>query len=482
MTDVIIDCYTDEPAGLGVPPYLGTYPRYLYGRMKEPYYLTIDDLRLYRWFKSNPQKAGKKEKTNIKTYNLSKNYNRVGKILNNAKNIVVILGVHTPGNYLSALPGTIKEVRDLLPDKGNKILTGPAVYGSQLEGGKFGEKTREEFDQILNFKPSYDEIKEYALKGAEIVEQIGDLRIAEIETGHGCQHGKCSYCMEPLKNKLEFRNRKDIVEEIEVLYKKGIRHFRLGKQTCFYAFPEVKKLLKSIWDQCPSIKTLHIDNANPINVINSEDKTKPIVKYTTPGNVAALGVESFDPEVVKANNLNSDPQTSYEAIKIINKYGRERGKNGMPKFLPGINILQGLNKESKETHKRNTEWLKKILDEDLLVRRINIRKVSIFPGTPIYNMCGNKFLKKNNQYYWKWRNQIRQEIDNPMLKKIVPIGTELKNVRMETYDGKKTFGRQIGTYPLIVGINKRLPLKKFYNIKVKDHMLRSVVGEVSKTL
>ncbi len=27
----ILDCYTDEPAGLGVPPYLGTYPRYLAG-------------------------------------------------------------------------------------------------------------------------------------------------------------------------------------------------------------------------------------------------------------------------------------------------------------------------------------------------------------------------------------------------------------------------------------------------------------------
>jgi radical SAM superfamily enzyme with C-terminal helix-hairpin-helix motif len=65
-----------------------------------------------------------------------------------------------------------------------------------------------------------------------------------------------------------------------------------------------------------------------------------------------------------------------------------------------------------------------------------------------------------------------------MLKRILPVNTVLKNVYAETYDGKTTFGRQIGTYPLIIGIRKRIPLKRFYDIKIKEHMLRSVVGEV----
>ena len=47
------------------------------------------------------------------------------------------------------------------------------------------------------------------------------------------------------------------------------------------------------------------------------------------------------------------------------------------------------------------------------------------------------------------------------------------------YDGKKTFCRQFGTYPLIVGVKERLELKKFYNLKVTNHMLRSVVAEQS---
>ena len=56
-------------------------------------------------------------------------------------------------------------------------------------------------------------------------------------------------------------------------------------------------------------------------------------------------------------------------------------------------------------------------------------------------------------------------------------GTILKDIRTEIWDGKTTFARQIGTYPLIIGIKGRLDLKKFINIRVTGHMLRSIIGE-----
>jgi len=149
----------------------------------------------------------------------------------------------------------------------------------------------------------------------------------------------------------------------------------------------------------------------------------------------------------------------------------------MPKFLPGINLLFGLIDESKKTHEENMKWLNKI-SEKFLLRRINIRQVAVFPGTQIANECGDKYIKKNKKYYWKWRNDIRKTIDYPMLQKLVPEGTILKNIRTEIHDGKTTFGRQLGTYPLIIGIKGRLPLKEFYDIKVTGHMLRSIIGEV----
>jgi len=114
----------------------------------------------------------------------------------------------------------------------------------------------------------------------------------------------------------------------------------------------------------------------------------------------------------------------------------------------------------------------------MMLRRINIRQASILPNTKLSIEFGSKFLNKNKKHYWKWRNEIRQKIDFPMLKRIVPKGTILKKIYSEIYDGKTTFGRQIGTYPLIVGIKERIPLKKFYTIEVTDHMLRSIVGKV----
>jgi len=359
-------------------------------------------------------------------------------------------------------------------------LTGPAVFGSSAEGGRFFEKILLDDFEKKKFDFSYEEIKDFSVSGAEIIKQIPDLRILEIETGRGCTRKPgCSFCTEPVKHRLEFRKKEEIIKEIEALYKLGVKDFRLGKQSDYYSYPSAIELLKEIREMF-NPRTLHIDNVNPVNVVTEKgiEITKAVVKYCTPGNVAAFGVESFDAEVIKENNLNSNPSITLEAVRILNKYGAERGNNGMPKFLAGINLLFGLIGESKKTHEENIRCLKQVLDENLLVRRINIRQVNIFEGTKLYETVGNKFLKKNTKYYWKWKNQVRQEIDSPMLKNIVPVGTVLKDVRTEVYDGNTTFARQLGTYPLIVGIKGRLELNKFFDIKVKGHMLRSVVGEL----
>lgn len=480
----ILDCYTDEPSGLGVPPYLGTYPRYIAGMLKEKgesyNYITIDDLRLLKKHDSKKQETKLSQKTDISVYNLTKNYKDIENILKNTSELIIIAGIHTPGKYLSAIPGTLKEIIRLTKDIDcKKTITGPAVFGTSSQGGKFFEKVDLSGYNIKNYDFSYEEIKDYSIEGADIISQIPDLRIAEIETSKGCSRKKhCSFCTEPIKNRLSFRKKQDILKETKALAKFGVKDFRLGKQADYYSHPESIEIIKEIREDI-NPRTLHIDNVNPVNVITEKgiEITKSIVKYCTEGNIASFGVESFDPKVIEDNDLNSDPDTTYKAIKIINKYGKETGNNGMQKFLPGINLLFGLISESKRTHEHNITWLERFLKENLLLRRINIRQVDIFENTPIYNSVGNKFLKKNKKYYWKWRNEIRQKVDFPMLKKLVPKDTILKDVRTEIYDGKTTFARQLGTYPLIIGIKKRIELNKFISIKVTNHMLRSIVGE-----
>jgi len=485
MQYCIIDCYTDEPSGLGVPPYLGTYPRYIAGALKNSYYITIDDLRFWK-YKKKIKRTRLNEKTDIKTYNLTVNYQNIEKILKKST-LIIVLGVQTPGKYLSAVPGTLHEICDLLRDvKSKKVLTGPAAgLGTQKIGGKKIERLKKDFFDLVdeNFLDinDYNKIKEYSVNGAYIIKQVPHIRVIEIETGRGC-NGKCSFCVESLK-KIEFRDVKDIIKEVKAFYDMGCRYFRLGKQPCFYSYKnyeEMEKLLKALNDM--DLKMLHIDNANPNRVITEEGVkiTKAIVKYCTSGNVAAFGMESFDEVVIRKNNLNTSPETLYRAVQTLNKYGRTR-ENGIPKFLPGINIVLGLIGETKETLEINYQELKRFLDENLLLRRINIRKVVPFPNTKIFEK-GLKTLKKNNRFYYSWREKIRENIDKEMLRKVIPENTVLKNVYTEIYDGKTTFGRQFGSYPIVVGIKKRLELQNFYDIRVVDHGRRSVTGVVREKL
>ncbi len=503
MLFTILDCYTDEPSGLGVPPYLGTYPRYIAGAIKETknkyIYITIDDLRFYVKHIKQKKKIiplNKQIKTDIKTYNLTKNHKNIKQILNKTDYLIIIAGEHTPGKYLSALPGTTSEIKTLL-DKLDyvpaTILTGPAVFGSGLYGGrptrppkgfdfqisnlaiklpKLLKNNFQDYPHQFNFK----DIQKLSILGAELVKLHPSYpnTMLEIETAVGCSRkNHCSFCLEPIKHKFELRNNKDIIAEIKQLNKHGAKNFRLGKQSDF--FSRDKKQIKELLSKASKYTNiLHIDNINPANV--TESKVKLVVRYCTEGNIAALGQENFDPVVIKANNLNSDPETTYKAIKIINKYGSMRGKNGMPKFLPGINLLFGLIDETKSTHLENMKWLTKILEDNLLLRRINIRQVVQFPQTKIYGQ--SKAIRKNKKYYWKWRNEIRQKIDLPMLKLLVPTDTVLNKVRTEIYDGNTTFARQLGTYPLVIGIKGRLPLNKSYSIKINKHMLRSVTAEI----
>ena len=60
--------------------------------------------------------------------------------------------------------------------------------------------------------------------------------------------------------------------------------------------------------------------------------------------------------------------------------------------------------------------------------------------------------------------------------RMVPIGTVLKDVYMEIHDGNITFGRQPGSYPLLVGIPYQVELNRSYDVMITDWGYRSVTG------
>ncbi len=492
MRLLIIDAYTDEPAGLGVPPYLGTYPRILAGAAKElgfeVFYLSIDDLRA----EIGGIKASSYERA-IKVLNRSRNKGFAKKLLETSDVIAVIAGIHTPGKYLSAYPGSVGEVLSYIGEAGKlRILGGPAAFGSQLFGGRKAKKIFEGFDYIsgdperalwLHFKGENIRKTSWYVKGAFIVQQMPrSKRIAEIELGRGCLWGKCSFCTEALRYHLSFRPVSEVIEEVRALMSFGVRAFRLGRVADFFSYRfklrpnshEIEKLLKGITQLKPSV--LHIDNADAHVIASypeeSEKIIKAIVKYCTTANVAALGLETADPKVARLNNLNSSPEEVFFAVKLINKYGATR-INGIPTFLPGLNFVLGLKGESRKTLELNFEFLKKILDSGLLLRRINIREVAIFEGTEMAKV-GYRYLRKNRKYYFSFRRKVRELIDKPMLKKVFPEGTRFKII-YEVSKGSLHFGRWLGSYPVVVGFRGDRPeFEQELEVEVIGHGERSL--------
>jgi radical SAM superfamily enzyme with C-terminal helix-hairpin-helix motif len=295
--------------------------------------------------------------------------------------------------------------------------------------------------------------------------------------------GGCSFCIEPLKGPPVFREPEDIIREAEVLNDLGVRNFRLGAQTCIISYksrmsggivrpnPEaIEKLLSGIAKL--DIDVLHLDNADPSVMANSPDETRRIlgsmVEHCTSGNVLALGMESADPRVIEANNLNSTPAQVMTAVRMLNEAGRERGENGMPRLLPGLNFIAGLDGESDRTLDLNLSFLKKVLEEGLLLRRINIRQVMPIRRPFKTGVSHSKFVR--------FKEDVRESIDNPMLHLLVPQSTVLRRIYTELREGNRTFGRQIGTYPLLVGFQYPIDIGKFIDAKVVGWGRRSVTA------
>ena len=469
---VVLDGYIDEPASLGVPPYSSPHVRAAVGAAKDAgadvEVVTIDQAR--------------------------KGIKFSGDVL------ALMAGCAVPGRYLRGMPASAREVTSIASQfPGYRLLGGPAALEASppalfdfaarrdaaaalydlLTQGQAGDRWR-----------SLEEWDRWLLLGAESVRRHPDFPqplIAEIETYRGCVRfasGGCSFCVEPLKGMPVHRRPESIVSEVRELHRLGVRNFRLGAQTCFVSYmshedgsetprpnPQaVEELLAGIG--ALGVDVLHLDNANPAIIATHPEEARAILRsiarHCTGGNVLALGMESADPAVVEANNLNSTADQVLEAIRLINQEGREMGPTGLPLVLPGLNFIVGLDGETADTLRINMEFLRRVRREGLWLRRINVRQVM---GIRREFRAG-----VSHSQFHKFKESVRMEIDRPMLREVVPLGTRLTRVYTELREGKHTFGRQIGTYPLLVGFNYPLEIGRFVDCMVVDWGFRSITA------
>ena len=506
---LILDGYTDEPSGFGVPPYIDVYPRYIAGALwfanKSTiiHYYTVDQVR--------------------------KDIHNFMRRVNEYDAIAVIAGAIVPGKYIGGKPISFNELREWmnLVIKPVKILVGSAAkWGIGNIGGTIAispSRLAKYFDFLVKgdveqffyelategpekVSPwtrleKIELLDDIAVKGAKLVRQHpnhGYNLVAEIETYRGCprhKSGGCSFCVTHLYGTPRERRPQGILREIEALHQEGVRHFRLGRQAdiTVYGSKELaleewprpnpdalEKLFYGIRSVAPYIKTLHIDNVNPGTLARypkeSREALKAIIKYHTPGDVAALGIETVDEKVVELNNLKVGFEGALNAIRLVFEVGGMRGYNGLPEMLAGINFVLGLIGETKHTYELNREFLEKVYNEGLLVRRINVRSVLVLPVTRMQKY-GTVFLEKNRRYAKSFKKFV-MDISAKFLKRMIPIGTILKYLYVEYYDSRHglTFARQAGSYPILVEIPCRLHRPALIDVFVYAYSGRSLRG------
>ncbi|MBE0518851.1 MAG: radical SAM protein, partial [Thermoplasmata archaeon] len=434
MRALVLDGYTDEPACLGVPPYISPYARLAFGALAkagaEGHYRTVD-----QWRNGEDDFSG---------FDL----------------LAVIRRVAVPGKYLRGMPASDKELVKICGSfKGLKV----ASLG--VDERRLPDALKECFDHIASedldaalFELVSNGALEDRRRGQEewnswleagaVISSIhpdaGGPLIAEVQMYRGCVRyisGGCKFCVEPLSGEVVFREPKDILREVAALSDAGVRNIRLGAQSCVFCYKSedvgksetprpnvaaIESLLNGVKETMRP-RVFHLDNANPA-VIASHPKEsrkvlKAIVENCTSGNVLAFGLESADPKVAKANNLNASADQTIEAVRIVNELGRVVGPSGLPHVLPGINFVCGLEGESKQTYALNFQFLQKVVDEGLLLRRINIRQVVPYrtdsPGV------------RHRKEFEKFKRDVREQIDQPMLERLLPSGSILRNVRTE---------------------------------------------------
>jgi len=477
----VIDGYLDEPSCLGVPPYISPHIRYLWGALLEAgispvnlNYITIDQLR-----QNQNDELEKMEALDI---------------------VILVAGTTVPGHYLGGQPASAAEIKEIgekifYP---TKVLAGPITLIKKMR-----EKFEADYDILtaeiaaldlyqrlqsaeISAAERNDYINKFAVTGAQVVKKHPNYPhlIAELETFRGCPRAShCSFCSERLKKLTYSRQPEAVSSEVKALAAAGLHHYRLGSQTDLLLYgaqrksndfklnpAQIRELYRGIRKADPELKVLHMDNMNPAEIARNPDQAAEIIeiitKYNTAGDTAAFGLESADPLVLKKNNIDSTAEENYFAIKLMNEIGGKR-KDGVPKLLPGLNFLHGLIGERKETLNYNYEFLKKLLQDDLMLRRINIRQVVRLGSYPEVKYSLGEFKK--------YKEKINQKINQQMLKRVFPTGVILKELYSEKKKGSLNYCRQLGTYPILTAVIDQND-DFFEQVKVIDHGYRSITA------
>ena len=403
-------------------------------------------------------------------------------VVNNPKEADIIV-INTCGFIESAKQEAINTILEIAEYKNEKcrflIVMGCLVqrYKAELE------KAIPEVDLFLSideYENSWKKIQSL-IKGEQIsrYEKLEFLRrkittgnkMAYLKIAEGCSN-RCTYCAIPyIRGPFISRKMEDIIEEANLLAKKGIQELIVIAQDTtkygidIYGETKLAELLRKL-SKIDGIKWIRFLYSYPetitdelIEEVKNNDK---ICKYFD------IPIQHISSKVLKVMNRKSDSGSIRKTIKKI--------RDNIPNVVIRTTVMVGFPGETKEDFNELCEFIKEARFEKM--------------GAFIYS-------KEDGTPASKLKNQIHHNTKKSRYNKIMKIQQEISNEIQKSYIGKKfevvidsiTFdnkyyiGRTYMDVPEIDGVvyiknNKRCEIGEFVTVEIIDTSEYDLISEI----
>lgn len=224
----------------------------------------------------------------------------------------------------------------------------------------------------------------------------GLMQTASIMTTRGCPYN-CNFCFH--NRKLRFKNINVVINEIECLYKKGVRYFYIYDDT----FLTKKKWVISVLNK---IQKLDISDAHFQCLTRGNLITPSLLNLLKKTNFVriSMGIESGSDEILERAQKGVTKDDYRKSCKIIHDFNIEtRGS-----------FIVGHPYETEKDIQRTIDFSK-----ELCLYHANFNIMTPYPGTKIYEMAkaskGIRFADKKYEITWneyrRWGNCIIETDD-----------------------------------------------------------------------
>ena len=219
----------------------------------------------------------------------------------------------------------------------------------------------------------------------------------------GCDNS-CTYCVVPFtRGREKYRKKKDILEEVKKLVKRGNKEITLLGQS-ISSYPSFPELLREINDLKGNFKisflTSHPKDFSD-ELIKVIKESKRIKKYIY------LPVQSGDNEILRRMNRK---YTREDYLTIIKKLRKE-----IPNVQISTDVIVGFPGETKKQFENTVDLFEKVKFNNAYIACFSAR-----PGTPAARLKDNVPLKEKEKRAVILRTLLRKNLDfrSAQIKKI----------------------------------------------------------------